>query len=87
MSMHNEPSGNAAAKGSSDLNPRIIVGIVLAALAVIFILQNTNDVEINFLFWDFTFGMWLALLIALVFGLVIGWGLHVWQGRRKRKRD
>lgn len=85
MSMHNESSGSAAAKGSSDLNPRIIVAIVLAALAVVFIVQNTHDVAIKFLFWEFTFGMWFALLIALVLGLLLGWGLHVYQGRRKRK--
>lgn len=58
---------------SSDLNWKVIGGIVVLALAVIFILQNTETQNINFLFWDVEVGMWFGLLIALLLGVLIGW--------------
>ena len=82
--MHNE-NDNPMAKGSSDMNWRVIVGIVVAALAAIFILQNTSKVQIKFLIWDFETGMWFGLLISLVLGMAIGWGLSMYAGRRKKQ--
>jgi uncharacterized integral membrane protein len=70
--------------GDSQVNWRVIVGIVVAALSLIFILQNTEEVNIDFLFFDFEVGMWLGLLIAFVLGALLGWGLHMaWRRRQK----
>ena len=52
MSKHDE-SDRAVAESGSDINWRIIAGIVVAAMAAIFILQNTTQVPIKFLIWDF----------------------------------
>ena len=58
-----------------------IVIIVLAALFVIFIVQNTRIVEVQLLFWTVSMSRSLMLLATLLIGLIGGWLL----GRAKRK--
>lgn len=84
MSMMNERDD--AMKGSSDFSWKVIGGVGVLVLALIFIVQNTNDAEITFLFWDFTVGLWFGLLIAMLLGMVIGWLLPKFL-RRKRGDD
>ena len=56
------------------------VGVLL-----IFILQNRQPVTLEFLFWDFTWPVWLYTIVVAVFG-AIGWfGLGVMRRRRRRK--
>jgi uncharacterized integral membrane protein len=50
----------------------LIVALVIAALAVIFALQNTMTVTISFLAWDVTGSLSLVLLITLAIGALIG---------------
>lgn len=56
----------------------------LGVLAI-FILQNTEDVEFTFLFWSFTWPMWLYTIIVAVFGAIVWFGLGVMRRRRRRK--
>ena len=37
--------------GPGGMSPRLIAALVLAALAVIFVLQNTGRGRVSFLFW------------------------------------
>lgn len=88
MSMINENEKKRPLDGGgSQVSWRVIVGIVVAALSVIFILQNTEEVNIDFLFFSFKVGMWFGLLIAFVLGALIGWGLHMaWRRSKKAKQ-
>jgi uncharacterized integral membrane protein len=56
----------------------------LAALAI-FILQNTDDVPIEFLFWDFTWPVWLLTLVSAVLGAFVWLGLGVIRRHRRRQ--
>lgn len=56
--------------------------IVLALLAVVFIFENTDDVEIRVLVPLVTMPLWLALLAMFVIGALCG-GLFF---RRRRDR-
>ncbi len=60
----------------------IVMGVV-AALFVVFMLQNTSSLEIQFLLFERESPMWLALLIAFVAGAVVG-QLGLWWFRRDR---
>lgn len=53
-----------------------LLGLVALLLVTVLVLQNTQVVEIRFLFW--TLSMSRALLVPLVFaaGLLVGWALH-----------
>ncbi|MGH2680100.1 MAG: lipopolysaccharide assembly protein LapA domain-containing protein [Actinomycetota bacterium] len=55
-----------------------------AVLLVIFILQNLEDENIDFLFWDWDVAIALAIGVAAVLGFIIGWSLS-WVRRRARK--
>ena len=59
--------------------------VVLALLAVTFVFGNFQEVEVNFLFQTSVVPLYIALLISLVLGILIG-SLGVWMlGRRKAK--
>ena len=59
------------------------------AVLVIFLVQNREDVTVEFLFWEFTWPVWLLTLVAAVAGALVWLGLGVLRrhGRRKERRD
>ena len=52
---------------------RNIIFICLIGLVAIFVLQNTQVVEVRFLFWTISMSRALMLLGTLAIGLVGGW--------------
>ena len=74
-------SDNRSEQEGERLDWRVIAGIVLVALAAIFILQNTQDTEINFLFFEWNVGVWFGLVITFLLGAVAGWLVPKWRGR------
>ena len=56
----------------------------LAVLAI-FVVQNTDDVEFNFLFVNFTWPLWLYTVVTALFGAVVWFGLGVMRRHRRRK--
>jgi len=65
---------------------RYYVAIVAIVLFAIFVLQNSQDVEINILFIETNTPLFLAILIAGGLGALIGWVLpHVRRGRRRER--
>lgn len=67
-------------KGSG-LDARQITVIVLIVLALIFILENSKHVDVRFLAPSASVPVWVALLVAVTIGVVIGW----FAARRKPK--
>ena len=66
----------------------LILTIVVAVITAVFVAQNRDQIEIKFLFFDFSSRIWTAIAMAIVLGilldrLVIGW----WRRARKRKND
>ena len=55
-----------------------------ALLLVIFLLQNLDDANIDFLFWDWDVATALPIGIAAALGFVIGWSAN-WLRRRARR--
>jgi uncharacterized integral membrane protein len=49
----------------------LILGVVLGAVAVIFVLQNTAVVTVNFITWHLTGSLALVLLATIITGIVI----------------
>lgn len=71
------PSRSSA--GSSAGRTRLIVGGLLAVLAVVFVLENTAPTAIRVLIPVVTMPLWSALALMLVIGFVVG--LLVARGR------
>ena len=82
-----DPQGSS--QGSGGNNGFLIGGGILLALLLIFIFQNTADTTFKFLFWSFTFPLWLGLLITAVVAFVIGQFALMWRRhkRRQARRD
>lgn len=63
---------------------KFIIGIVFGALAIIFILQNVQMVEVTFLAWSISMSRSILFFIMLLIGFVLGWGVGSFGRRRKR---
>ena len=53
--------------------PRLIVGTIVLVLLLVFIAQNDERVKVRIIAWDVDLRLAFALLIAAVFGAVLGW--------------
>jgi uncharacterized integral membrane protein len=62
----------------------IASAVGIGALAV-FVLQNTDDVEVSFLAWDFTWPLWLLIVVSAVLGAAIWIGLGMLRRHRRRQ--
>ena len=51
---------------------KLILGVCAVILVVVFALQNVNNVQVTFLFFQAQMPMVLVLLISILFGLLIG---------------
>lgn len=63
-------------------NVRLISALVLAALIVIFALQNTEATTVALFAWTITTSRALMLFVVLVIGIAIGWISRSIRGRR-----
>jgi uncharacterized integral membrane protein len=68
---------------SRKISPKLIVGIVLVVLALIFVFQNTAKRQVHLYFWHLDAPTWIWLIVVLAIGFVIG-SLFPWF-RRKPK--
>jgi lipopolysaccharide assembly protein A len=50
-----------------------IVSLILLALVVIFVIQNTQVIEVQFFSWKISMSRALLLLVTFVIGIVVGW--------------
>jgi lipopolysaccharide assembly protein A len=63
------------------VGPRQVVAVVILVLALIFLVQNTEEARIEVLWADVDAPLWVALLVAFAAGLVVG-GLMARTRRR-----
>jgi uncharacterized integral membrane protein len=74
--------------GSADgrrLSGGAIASLVGVGLLIVFMVQNTEDVELEFLFWDFTWPLWLLTIVSALLGALVWFGLGVIRRHRRRK--
>jgi uncharacterized integral membrane protein len=86
MAFHQEGAGAGSEPPPSKITTRTIVAAVLVVLAVVFIVQNRDDADLDFLVFGFTAPLWLMLLSTTVVGIIIGFLLARRQGKRTTKK-
>ncbi|MCW8935610.1 MAG: lipopolysaccharide assembly protein LapA domain-containing protein [Gammaproteobacteria bacterium] len=59
----------------------LTIGLIGVAFILLFILQNSEIVSINFLFWKFQMSRIILILVLLVVGFLSG---YVFHGIRKK---
>lgn len=72
-----------ASRGSRMSAGAIASATGLGALGV-FMLQNRERVTLTFLLWDFTWPLWLLILVTAVLGSVVWIGLGIIRRHRRR---
>lgn len=65
---------------------RLLVAGLAVVAAVVFMAQNNEDVELNFLVFDVTTRLWVGLLVTLLLGAILGQGVEALWDRRRRRR-
>jgi uncharacterized integral membrane protein len=79
-------SSNGPAQGQGRrLGGWAITGLTGVGLLVIFMIQNTEDVRLDFLFWSFTWPLWLYTFVIALVGALVWVGLGVIRRHRRRK--
>lgn len=66
------------------MNFKLISGLIIVCLILIFIIQNIAIVEIRLVFWTIEISLALLILILLSLGMVAGWLLNDYFKYRKR---
>ena len=54
-------------------------------LLLIFMVQNTQRVRLDFVFWTFTWPLWLLTMASALLGATVWLGLGVMRRHRRRK--
>jgi uncharacterized integral membrane protein len=85
-----EQSSSASATGVAQgkrarLSGGVIASLTGAGLLAIFMIQNTEPVTLHFLFWSFTWPLWLFTLMMALIGGLLWLGLGVLRRHRRRK--
>jgi uncharacterized integral membrane protein len=62
-----------------------IASLTGLGLLIIFMIQNTEDVTLDFLFWSFTWPLWLFTLVMALVGALLWFGLGVMRRHRRRR--
>jgi uncharacterized integral membrane protein len=71
--------------GGGRLGGGAIATLVGLGLLGVFMVQNTEDVRLDFLVWHFTWPLWLVVLASALLGALVWFGLGVLRRHRRRK--
>lgn len=71
-----------AQESGGGLNIRLVLGGLAALALVLFIFQNTDDVEVNFLWVEGSIPLFLLLLITVALTLIVV-AMGTWLLRRR----
>jgi uncharacterized integral membrane protein len=61
-----------------------ITSIIAAAVLLVFIFQNTNNINIRFLWIHFSWPLWLYTIVMAAVGALVWFGLGVMRRHRRR---
>ena len=70
--------------GRARLGVGAIASLVGVALLVVFMIQNTDRITLTFLFWSFTWPLWLFTVVTALVGALIWFGVGVMRRHRRR---
>jgi uncharacterized integral membrane protein len=70
---------------SKILRTRVIVGLVALVLAIIFIVENNEQVRIHFIFFSVHSRLWVGFLVSLVLGALLGQAFVSLRRRRQSR--
>jgi uncharacterized integral membrane protein len=86
--MTQQSSGRTTSGAGEEQKLRLSGGVIASltgvALLVIFMIQNTDRITLNFLFWSFTWPLWLFTFVMALVGALVWFGVGVMRRHRRR---
>ena len=79
------PSNSGSQAQARGLGAGAIASLTGVGLLLIFMFQNTENVRLDFLFWGFTWPLWLLTLASAFLGALVWFGIGVMRRHRRRK--
>jgi uncharacterized integral membrane protein len=79
-----DTTSGAAERRALRLSGGAIASLTGVGALGVFMIQNTDDVTAEFLFWDFTCPLWLLVLVSALVGALVWLGLGVLRRHRRR---
>lgn len=84
MYERNEVSPGAGEERRSGISPTLIALVVIAALAVVFVLQNGTSTQIDYVGLNFEAPLWVVVALAIAVGIALDRLFSMWWRRRRR---
>ena len=78
-----DTTGEVQSKGG--MSGGAIASLTGVGVLLIFIVQNTSDVQFRFLWLEFIWPLWLYTIVVAAFGALIWFGVGVMRRHRRRK--
>ena len=69
------------------MNIKVILLMIIAGLAVLFIIQNVSAVTVGIFLWTISLSLALLIFLVLAMGFALGWFLHSFIAYRKVKGE
>jgi len=64
----------------------LIIGVLLIALILFFIVENSTTVTVYFVVSEMSMPLWVVVVVPFLLGMLAG-GLFVWREQRKEIRN
>lgn len=77
----------SAESGERGPSPWLIALIVVVILAIVFVVQNSEHVSTQFLFFDTNNRVWVTIFVAILIGVVLDRLFSIWWRRRKGRKN
>ncbi|MGY1669050.1 LapA family protein [Geodermatophilus sp. SYSU D00710] len=74
--MADRPATSSPQRRAASLRPGQVVALVLAVVAVVFIVQNRERLTVDLFTVDVSAPVWLILTIMVLLGTAVGWLLR-----------
>ncbi len=69
-------------------NFKLIIILILILVATLFLVQNTQVVNISVIFWTYSMSVSIVIVSMLIVGILIGWFLKSYISyKNKKNRD
>lgn len=67
--------------------PALIAFVLVAIVTVLFVLQNRNRTELDFLVFEVRARVWTSIAVSIALGVLLDrLFIHLWRKRRDRRR-
>jgi uncharacterized integral membrane protein len=78
------PQQGSADSGADGPPVALIVGLIVAAAAALFVISNRDEVEVDFILFSVQSRTWTALVVAIALGVSLDRLFLAWWRRRRR---